>query len=342
MALTPEQIDDFVTLTQPLFKRRRWTDISLEYQEYVSAQLIDEKKVVEQGGPEINFKIQTKNTGNARNTGLYATDVTRVEDVMTSAKVYWSYQTTNYSYDVNEDLFQSDRETIIKELTVRDHDAMNSMAELNELNLWSAPSGTSDTRPTGVPFWLQTSATEGFNGGNPSTHSSGCAGVSSTTYPRWRNYTFTYTQYTLDSLVKAVKKAAWNTNFRAPVPHPELGYGKSDYNIYTTYRVVEPLERLAETRNDNLGSDLAKYLGQVTIGGVPVKAVPYLEANDTADPIYGINWKVFRPYVKRGVNMRRNPPKQSARQHNVREVHIDNAMNFVCTNRRLCYRGYKV
>lgn len=75
------------------------------------------------------------------------------------------------------------------------------------------------------------------------------------------------------------------------------------------------------------------------IGGVPIKWVPYLEANDSTDPLYGINWKVFRPYVKRGANMRRNKPKQAARQHTVREVHIDNWMNYICYNRRLCFVG---
>jgi hypothetical protein len=179
----------------------------------------------------------------------------------------------------------------------------------------------------------------GFNGGNPTGFSSGAAGVSSTTYPRWRNWTFGYSQVTTDDLVRKVKKALAFTHFQAPVPHPELGFGKSDYTIYTTYRVQEPLERLAESRNDNLGKDVARYMNSVTIGGVPVKWVPYLEANDTSDPLYGVNWKVFRPFVKKGANMRRNPPKPAARQHTVREVHIDNWMNYICYNRRMLFVG---
>ena len=66
-----------------------------------------------------------------------------------------------------------------------------------------------------------------------------------------------------------------------PIQHPNLQQGTSDYEILTTYRVQEPLERLAETRNDNLGS-VARYMNQVTIGGVPLSWVPYLE-NDTSD-----------------------------------------------------------
>lgn len=345
MALKLHQIDDFVTLTLSCFRRHKWTDISLEHPEYISATLIDQKKVVEQGGPNIAFRLKTRNTGNARNTGLYAQDSTKVEDVTISASVGWSHQTTNFSYDKMEDLFQSDRETIINELKIRDHDAMSDMAELNEENLWSAPTGTDDDRPYGIPFWLQKDATTtpdgGFNGGNPSGFTAGRAGVSSVTYPRWRNWTFGYSAVTSADLIKKIKKSLAFTNFVAPVPHPELGFGKADYTIFTTYRVQEEMERLAESRNDNLGRDLALYINTVTVGGTPVKWVPYLEANDTSDPLYGVNWKSFRPFVKRGVNMVRNPPKQAPRQHTVMEVHIDNAMNYCCYNLRLNWVGSK-
>lgn len=345
MGLTPDQIDDFINLTLSKFHRYKWTDISLEHTEYISSQLINDKKVKEAGGKDISFRLKTKNTGNARNTGMYAHDVTNVDDVTTTASVPWAMQTTNFSYDIYEDLFQSDRETIIRELQIRDHDAMSDMAELNEENLWSAPTATTDTRPMGIPFWMQKDASTtpdgGFNGGNPSGFNGGAAGVNSTTYPRWRNWTFGYTNVVPDDLVKKVKKALVFTNFIAPVPHPELGFSKSECVLYTTYRTSEPLERLAESRNDNLGNDVARYMGNVVIGGHPVKYVPYLEANDTSDPVYGINWRWFRPVVKKNANMRRNPPKQAARQHTVREVHIDNWMNYYCVNRRGLFVGSK-
>ena len=345
MALTPENITDFVNLTLSLFKRHKWTDLSLEHQEYVSSGIINDKNVQERGGKDISFRIKHKNTGNARNTGMFAQDITKVEDVTTTASVPWSMATVNFSYDIYEDLFQSDRETIIKELKIREHDALSDMAELNEENLWTAPTSTTDTRPMGIPFWLQKDATTtvggGFEGGNPTTHSAGCASVSSATFPRWSNWTFGYTNVATDDLVKKVKKSLAFTNFTPPVPHPELGYASPSHAIYTTYRVQEPLERLAETRNDNLGADVAKYINSVVIGGVPVKWVPYLESNDTDDPLYGINWKYFRPCVKKGANMKRNPPKPAAKQHTVREVHIDNWMQYCCYNRRAMWVGSK-
>lgn len=345
MALQLDQIDDFVELTLNKFKRRKWTDISLEYTEYVSAKINSDKKVTERGGPQIEFTLQTKNTDTARNVGLYDQDQTNVEDLATKGTVPWRHDTVNWSYDIDEELFQSDRETIVSELVMREHACMSNLAELREENLWSAPSSSSDNKkPFGIPYWLQKDASttpEGaFNGGNPSGFAAGCANVDSTAFPKWKNWTFGYTSVTPDDLVRKVKKSVYKTHFMAPHAHPEIGFGNSDYMIYTVYDVREPLERLAESRNDNLGRDVARYINEVTVAGIPLQAVPYLDANDSSDPLYGINWKVFRPYVKKGKNMRRTM-KPAPLQRNVRQVHYDTAMNYVCYNRRLCWVGSK-
>ena len=343
MALTPDQLDDFVNTTLKLFKKNRWVDISLEHQNYCAlSSMITQKKIQERGGEQVSWRVQVKNTGNARNTGLFATDLTKVEDVMQPANLPWRMQTTNFSYDVYEALFQSDRETIIKELKVREHDAMKSMAELMEENLWTAPSSTSDERPHGIPYWITKDATTtpggAFNGTAPAGHTT-VADLNPTTYTRWRNWAFGYTNITEDDLLSKVRKALAFTNFVAPDPHPELKYGGADHQLYTTYNVTEPLERLAERRNDNLGNDVIKYAGQVLVASIPCKWVPYLQANDATDPIYGINWSTFRPYVKKGCDMRRNKVKQAAHQHSVREVHYDNWGNYACFNRRLNFVG---
>jgi len=343
MALTPDQVDDFVQLTLKNFKRYKWTDISLPLQFYTASKMFDEKKVTEAGGEQISWRIKTKNTGNARNTGLFAVDITKVEDVATDAKVPWSKTTTNWSYDIDEDGFQSDRETIVRLLQMREHDALSDLARLMEENLWTAPTGTTDTRPMGIPFWIQKSNTTpagGFTGGDPANFSAGAGGVSVDDYARWKNWSFNYTAVSRDDLVKKLKKSVVFTEFRPPVPHPETGWGQTDYEMHTTYDVQEPLERLAETRNDNLGADVARYMNQVVVGGIPLGWVPYLQENETSDPIYGCNYSVLRPFVKKNAFMRRNPPKQAARQHSVREVHIDCWYNILCTSRRETFVGY--
>lgn len=345
MPLLFDQLSDFTTATISNFKRGKWADISMEHPEYVTANMITEKRVQEVGGADIRFDVQVRNLDSARNTGLYAQDVTNAGDVLVQGTVPWSMQTVNYIYDLAEDIFQTDRETIIRHLLVKEHTAMNSMAELDELNFWTAPTGISDRRPMGLPYWVvkdSTTTVDGaFNGGNPTGFSAGAAGIDSTTYNRWRNWAFGYTNVTPDDFVRKMKKALVFTKFIAPAPHPTLGFGKVDREVYTTYRTMEPLERLAESRNDNLGNDVAKYMNNVLIGGVPVKMSHHLEVNDTSDPAYGIDWSKFRPFVKRGWNMLRHPPKEAARQHTVREVHLDNAMNYICYDRRSMWVGSK-
>lgn len=345
MALLPNEIDDFVELTQPNFKRRKWTDFSLNLQRYVSAKLIQEKHLKERGGPQVDFKVQHSNTGTARNTGMYGIDVTKVKDLADNGIVPWSMQTVNWSYDIYEDIFQTDNETIVRELIMREHAAYNDMAELNEENFWSMPSSSANVerRPFGVPYWIVKNASSsiGFNGGNPTGFSGGAAGIDSNTYTNWRNYSFGYTNVTRDDLVKKVKQSIEFTNFIPPHAYPELKFSDAPCEMFSTYRVTEPLEALAESRNDNLGADLARYMGKVTIGGCPISWVPYLENNDTSDPVYGINWSYWRPYVKKGCNMRKNPPKPAAHQHTVRECHIDTWMQFICVNRRAMFVGSK-
>lgn len=341
MPLTPDQLTDLANLTLSKFERRRWTDISLPLQQYVSAQMFDKKKIQESGGKDIVFQVQLKNTGLAVNTGMFAQDVTGVEDVTASGTVPWTKQSVNFSYDVDEPGFQSSKEELVSILAVREHDAYNSLHELNEENLWSAPTGTTDTRPMGIPFWIQQSTTTvagAFQGLNPAGFSSGAAGISTTANTGWRNWSFGYTQVSIDDAVKRMKKAISFTRFIPPHKYPELSYGGSDYMIYTTYAVQEALERLAETRNDNLQNDVARYVDNTLVAGIPTRWVPYLEENTTNGPIYGVCWKYFRPYVKKGAYMR--PTRVPApNQHTVRRVFYDTWMNYICVNRRSQWVG---
>lgn len=343
--LTPDQIDDLVTLTNNKSYRFKWTDLSLDYTEYVSVQMLDEKHVTETGGPQIDFRVQVRNTGNAINTGLFGVDQTGVEDLMATVTAPWTKQSASWSYDVDEDLFQGDQETIVRELEVRKHSCRNDIVELNEENFWSEPSTSSDKRPWGLPYWIRKDASTtpagAFNGGNPTGTglTGGCGGLSSTTYPAWKNWTFGYSAVTTDDLTVKVKKALYKTRFMAPNPHSELGFGKAEYQIYTTYAVTEPAERLAESRNDNLGAELAKYRNQVTIGGIPMKPVPYLDDTDSTDPLYGVNWRFFRPYVLKGRNMKWSKPIPAPHQHTVRNVFNDTWMNYIATNRRGLWVG---
>jgi len=348
MPLLPDQLDDFVNLTLDNFKKRRWVDISLDNQHHIFASKMFKAKGKdpEKGGVQLNWKIQVTNTGTAKNSELYAVDATGVKDLTQQAKQQWSKQTVNFSYDIDEDAMQSDRETIIREIEVREHSMYNDFFEHMEEAMWSAPSSStvSPRPPSGVPFWIQKSTTTpggGFTGGNPSGFTSGAGGLSSSTYSNWKNWAFNYTSVSRDDCLAKWRKAIAFTNFQAPRNYAELARGgESDWGFYTNYDVVEKLEKLLEGRNDNLGVDLAKYAGSAVFKGNPVVWVPYLQTNDTSDPIYGVNWRTLRYFFRKGKHMVRHAPQKAARQHTVREIHMDNWGNFVCYNRRRNFIGY--
>lgn len=343
MGLTPEQIPDVIALTLNYYIKGKWTDLSLDYPEYVASQLITDKNVAEFGGPQITFPLQVRNGQQARVTGMWEPDVTGVEDLAIQGTIPWSNLTNNWSYNAMESDVQTDRETIVQIVLMRDHACKNAMVVLQEQLLWGQPTAAAnDSRPRGIPYWLQKAATANagdFVGGNPSSGLNR-ASINSDTYTSWKNFAWTYINITVDDMIKKVKNSIYETNFIAPVPMPEIAYGKSDRTIYTNRAVQEPLERLAENRNENLGSDVAKYYQTVTIAGIPVKAVHYLDDNDTTNPLYGVNWKVFRPYVKRGWNMKRTVVTPGRPQHLVTTVHYDTMMNYACFDLRQCFVGH--
>lgn len=335
--LTPDQIDDLATITLSKFKRIKFTNISRDYQHLTVSRLINEKKVRESGGKDIRFFLKTGTTGNARPSGIFDPDQTSIAPLMTEANVPWRQLTTNYSYSVYEDSFQSSEETLIEQLKVREIDALEDMMELLEVHFWTAPTSPTENRLWGLPLWIQkdTTTTGSFAGGNPSGFSSGLAGIDTGAHANWRNWAGSYTDVSISDLVKGIKKAMRRTLFKNYVQQPELSYGSSKQcEMFTTETVVDQLERIAEQRNDNLGKDVALYMNEVMIGGCPISWVPYLDANDTSAPVYGVNWSKFRPHVKKGWDMTRQGPKVAPLQHDTRTVHIDHWMNYVCTDRR--------
>lgn len=340
MPLMLDQIDDFVATTQTKFKRDKWVDLSHDYPSYVATRLIAERGIEEDGGRDISWIVNKDTNGNAQPTGIFAQVTINVDDTVATATAPWRFQITGYAYDQREKFFQSSRERVISELKLRDINAQGDMVKLQENLFWGAPSSSSDTNSLwGVSYWVQADASTtpngAFNGGNPTGFSGGAAGIDSTTVTNWRNWTAGYTTPNTDDLVKKIKRAMVNTEFEAPVPTPELGFSKADRCMYAEYDdVIEPLERLAETRNQNLGSDLAMYLGEVTIAKVPLKKSFWLQANRTDDPVIGLDFGQFRPVIQENLNMVRLDPEMVPGQPHVRRVCRSHAMNWICYNRR--------
>ena len=210
--------------------------------------------------------------------------------------------------------------------------AMIALAEKMEANFWDDPSAADTVTPYGLPYWVVKNASEGFNGTVLSGFTT-VAGLSPTTYPRWRNWTYQYTDVSFTDFVRHAREASVKTAFKPPVDGiPTFNTGDS-YGFFTNYDVIGALEELVTSQNENLGNDLAAKDGSTIFRRVPVTYVPKLD-EDTTNPFYGVNWGTFKTYVLSGEWLKETPIPITPGQHTVSSQHVDCTYNFICKDRR--------
>lgn len=351
-ALTPEQINDLVEMTLERPIKRSWVDLSLDFQNYMFSRRFFRNQVPEEGGPVMTWILQVTNTGSARASGLFDTDNVTVKDLGQKPQIEWAKVNTSFIYDIDEPEFNDTLERIVDYIAMRKHSMFNDFFEFMEVAMWTLPAATADPRlPYGIPYWIVKDATAGvqdfsFGGGNPSGYTSGAAGISSTTYPAWSNGTFKYAALTEDDGLDKWSAACDKCYFQAPDSFNELAGGMPDWGFFTTHDNVQRLRRHAKASNDDIGSDVGAYRGQILFKGNIVQWVAALtegsaDSNDTTNPIYGINWRTFQWVFLRGRNQRLTKPFQRGGHHDVREVHMDSWGNFRCLNRRANFVGHE-
>lgn len=338
--LLPDQLDDFVKATLDEYRRGSWVDISMEHQEYSFVEhFMGKKGPKSRGGVQQTWDVQVANLGNARMTELYATDQTRQKNILQQAKQQWAKSTANFIYDIDEDAFQTSAEEIINLVLAREHAMWNDWFELMEEQIWGAPASDTESprNVSGVPFWIQKNATEGFNGGNPTGFSGGAAGLNATTYAKWKNFTGTYNSVARTDLIATWIKAVNFCRFKEAHNFKKLD-GPAKREFWTTFRLVQPLWEFLDSRNDNLTDLAGMAASDATFMGIPVRIAWVLEntsaATDTSDPLYGIDWGTMDFFFSKGREMRLGPVKESPNNHTVRERHLDSFCNLACNNRR--------
>lgn len=340
MPLTPSQVDDLVRTTLPQLGEFKWTDISYDLQEHIAwSRLLRRDRVTFQGGESIDLLAKVNQGTQARWTGLFEDDDIQIQNLMDKGNIPWKFADTHFAYDVRESVFNRGKPQILDYLMVRRKDAMVSLAGLMEAAFWGAPSGPTDRKFFGLAYWLVRNSTEGFNGGNPSGFSD-CGGLNATTYTRWRNWTFQYSNISKTDLIRKLRKAVVKTNFVNPVSHPKYEGMKRRWSHYVNYNVLGAIEEYLEDNNENIGMDFGKYDGRAMFRGNPIEYVPYLE-NDSTNPWIGVDWATFSPVFQSGQWLRYSDPKDtSTTSHNTRAVFIDCILNLRCVNRRRNFIGY--
>ncbi len=346
--LLPHNLADMVETTLKRYRKKKWVDLSLDLTDYFAmSRLFRNKRIKEGGGTKINWKVQTDKTETARTTELFDTDDTQVKDLLTGAECPWALMTVNWSYDEREPQFNSGKAQLLDEIMVREHAAWSDMAELMEEHLWgSGPTSTTQRRPPpfSIPWWIPQNATQGFNGGGASGYETDVAGIDPTAVAAWNPWTDTYQQFTRKDLVYRLKYMGYKSRFKPPHSYAQLDKADPDRTFCTTWEVSEQLDQLSESRNDNLGKDLGTYQGNTVLKGAPFVAIPYLDENTTNNPIYQIDWRVFKPCVKKGLDMKRHRPLQAQGNtgHNTFTVYVDHSQQYICYNRRRLGVMYKV
>jgi len=338
MSLAFSEIDDAVLLTQEnLIKRGAFLDMQTDLQDFVACREIwkGRKKKFE-GGNDWEFQAQTDHNHSARAVGLYETDGSAMADTMIEGKVSPRHVNAHYIYDQHEKSFQRGGKAIVDLVQTRYTAMMISFYTLLEEFLWGKPATSADKKtPYGLQYWVTKTGTgtEGFDGRDPTGFADGKAGISFGDYPRWANWTANYVAITKEDLIRKMRKAHRQTQFRSPVSHaqPELAAMKN--GIYTNDAVVGVMEEILEDQNMNLGNDLDSKGGKAVFKGTPVQFAPYLDL-DTDNPVYMLDWKWLAIGVLAGWENNLSKPYMVPNKHLVRRVDLDASLQMICTNLR--------
>jgi hypothetical protein len=336
MSLQFKDIDDAVLLTQTkLIERGAFLDLQTDLADHVAVrEMWQGRQKKFEGGTDWEFQAQMDHNHSARAVGLFETDGSSFGDSFATGKTGIRHINAHYIYDQREQAFQRGGTAIVDLVQSRYTGMMVSFYELLEGYLWSKPVDSSDDKtPFGIPYWIVKNATEGFNGGNPAGFTTGRAGLSTTDWPRWANYTAQYTNVSKEDLIRKMRRAHRVSQFRSPVSHANPSLGGTSNGIYTNDAVVGLLEELCETQNMDLGNDLASRDGRVMFKSSPITYAPKLD-DDSTDPVYMIDWKWMAVGVMAGWENNLSAPQPVPGKHLVRRVDLDASLNTVCTNLR--------
>ena len=325
---------DVTALTLQQLGRFKWSDISLDLQEYVGFnQLMQKNRITWNDGDRLDWNVQVSTATSARNNGLYEVDTVDVEDFMQIATVEWRNTEAKFAFEAHARDMNRGASRILDFIKPRLNASMGSYANVIETNTWTNPADSSDKlKPFGIPYYVVWNATEGFNGSNPSGYTAGAAGLNSDTFTRWKNYTAQHAS--IADLVKKMRKASRFVKFIAPMRAVQAPYGTSDnYGYYTTYSILASLEERLEAQNQNLGNDIASKDGRTLFKGNPVIWAPKLEDKDS-EVLYGINWGKMKMGFLSGWFMKQNGPKAMGSQRHIIRTYWDNTYQLQCFDRR--------
>lgn len=338
MAIQGGDIADLVATTLKDLGPGKFTDLASDYPDTVAMKrIIAKKKLKYDSGYELQFSIMTDTNRSARNVGLGYTANVNIANVMTTGSIPWRHVTWNWAWERRAIAMNRNPSRILDLVKTQRLAAMGDAVKLFEYNLWRAPAVTDTETFYGIPVYVvksntATTTNDGFNGDVPSGWTA-VAGVSTTTYRRWKNYATQYTFVSKDDLIRKMRRGAVKTNFKPLVEDmPTYNMG-NDLGWYTNYSVIGTMEEILEAQNENLGKDIASMDGDVVFRRTPVEYVAELEL-DTTNPIYGLNWGELFAGRLAGEWMVEQTFDKLPTQPTMGYTNVDCTLNVNCRNRR--------
>lgn len=345
--IAPGNIDDLVKFTLPKVNKGKWTDVTPQYTNYVSPEILGRKDLRDDSGgsDQYTINLQIANDDNFREFGIFDEDRNTTGNNGATGYVRYAMYTTNWMYDIMETWFNAPPAQIVKVIDMRVHGMYTTFFERMEQLFFTdpaAPSSLTDNWPLlGFPHWVQKGSADAVSlqGGNPTGWAAGAGNISSTTYSKWKNVAGRYKTVDRADFIRKLSACTRATNWTPPHKYSEaVAHGKANMYHYCGETLLAQLEEYLEASNDNLGTDVLRYMDALIVKGAQVKRVPILDAIDTSNPFYSINLKSFQivyptgrmenkwgPLVGHGPNA----------GHNSRMSGFDTVIQNVCLDRRM-------
>jgi len=342
MAIQASNITDLVNATLKKYGKRMLTDAMSTLQTYVAAErLLNKKRMKFDSGEQYRFNLIHTADSNTRAVGFFEVDNLDQVDGTAYGTVPWRFVETGTHYDVKQLSVNSGAERIFDFVKTKEYQMWQNFWDRIEAYFWDGPSSSADDKtPFGLfQYWLDYDGTTGFNGGNHTNWSSGPAGIDCDVYTRYKHYTAAYTNVSDTDLLRKMRTAYRQTDFRGIPNKPIKGYEDGvghNFGIYTTLDTLSELEELLDEKNMNKEkNELARYDDQVAFRRIPVEWVPYLQENKaTSDPVVGLDWNCVNLIALSNEWMRQTPYHRAGDQHDVRQRFVNCSFNIVMPNRR--------
>ena len=364
---TSEMLDLLQTTTENL--PNNVLPFELDYQQYeVCNRLFAKDRVEEQGGTALAKRVVLDKAGAAKHVRAYETEATNVVNVVSNLRADWVRADTNWSVERGEMAMNRSGTSkdgwskgFIKLIKSRRQPAMVDLANEVEEKFWQVPLvDTDNLTPLGFPYWVpklavgQAATANGFYGGRyggaggvftsvggivPATAGDNTVAIAGGK-PLWRSYQCGYVAVNA-AAIKQMSLMFYRTQFRAPLMVKDLVTPGATRNcrIWLNTQTLVDFETYMRASNDQIGGDLAKYMGLTSFKRQPLVPMVILDNNGAGevgqyDPVYFANLNAFRTYVLADFYLVERQPIISPSNHNVFTTYVDLAYCYLAWSRR--------